>query len=105
VRRLDHQPMLEKVERHGERSAFVREAPGPQTARCEVEGTPPAVVHRSRSCQRDLANDLHPHVQRGVGVLPRCVRKFRPGLHMWLSALGSRLWALGPKAKSPKPKA
>ena len=49
-----------------------------QPARRDQQRHAPGVVERRRLRQRDLADDLRPHVQRGVGVLPLVVWQGRP---------------------------
>src|SRR5580765_8053654 len=51
---------------------------GRESARTDVQGDLPAVVHPRCQGQPHLADDLHPEVQRRSGVAPRRVEKLRP---------------------------
>src|SRR5258708_26347571 len=70
--------MLDEIELDRERSRVARERARREAARRDLERNAPRMVEGRRMRQRDLADDLHPHVQRGVGVLPRVVGELRP---------------------------
>src|SRR5262249_45179393 len=61
-----------------ERARAVRQQMRGQAARRDAEGDGPRVVDRRRLGKRNLADDLGPHVERGVRVLPGFVWKGGP---------------------------
>ena len=80
VRGHDREHVIDEVELHGERAIAVGERPRGESARRDLERDRPGVVERRRLGEGDLADDLRPHVERGVGVLPRVVGERRPGI-------------------------
>ena len=73
------QLMVDEVELHGERAIAVGQRPRREAARRHLKRDGPGVVERRRLGERHLADDLRPHVQRGVGVFPGVVGERRPG--------------------------
>src|SRR5262245_49015022 len=54
----------------------------------------PGMIEPGRLSQADLANDLRPQMQRGIGVLPGGVGQFRPGP----AVIGHALRQISPSA-------
>ena len=75
---VDDELMIDEVEHHAEGPVLVRQELRAQAPRRHQVGDGPAVVQRHAVRERDLADDLRPHVQGGIGVLPRLVRQRRP---------------------------
>src|SRR5439155_20444077 len=74
--RLDHQPMVDEVEGDLERAPVLRvQTARRQTAHTDVEGNVPPVVARWARGHADLADDLHPEMQRLLRRLPRGERE------------------------------
>src|SRR5262249_44933446 len=87
-RSLDDELMSYKIKADGECSVAVREQRCTKTARRNLQCNIPEMVHARRQCQRDLTDDLCPHVQCGVGSTPRFQRKPRPtGLVLHVSII------------------
>ena len=74
--------MIDEVELDGERARAVRQRPRRQSARRDLQRNAPRMIQTRRTRQRHLAHDLHPHVQRGIGVLPLVVREGRPQVEL-----------------------
>src|SRR5262245_47379486 len=70
VARPDDELMLDKIELHIERPETLRDRRGGQAPGTEVERHVPPVVLCRRKRQLRLADDLHPHVKRVVGLAP-----------------------------------
>jgi glyoxalase family protein len=75
---VDQQLVTQAIERDRDRTAIVRQGMGGQPARRREEGDVPEMIRSRRQRQRDLADNLRPHVQRGVGVAPRFQLECRP---------------------------
>src|SRR5262249_12938552 len=75
----EQQAMRDEVEGYRERPLAVRHGRGGEPARGDIErDVPPVVLHR-RQREPRLADDLGPHVQGRVRVLPLGERQGRPG--------------------------
>ena len=78
---LDEELVIDEVEVHGERPVLVRHGRRRETARREVQGYVPPLVHLRRQGEPDLADDLGVEEQRRVGVAPRGNGELGPGGH------------------------
>jgi hypothetical protein len=74
--------VLDKIEFHFEHSPLIRDGGARKPARVDVERHLPPVIDQRAQRQADFADDLCPHVQRGVGVLPGFERQCRPGFRL-----------------------
>ena len=69
-----------KIEIDLERARAVRNRPGGQPARGDVERDVPGMIEPGRARQPDLADNLRPQLQRRGGVRPGGVRQFGPAV-------------------------
>ena len=70
----DDDMVIDEVEFDRKGSRAVRQRPGRQAAAGHMEGDTPRLIDGRRLGERHFTNDLHPHVQRRIGVLPFVVR-------------------------------
>src|SRR4029077_7117758 len=70
--------MLYEVKPKFECSFAIRDTRCRQTASRDVQRDIPPVVHDGRQTQPDLANDLSPHMERCIRVLPGVKRESGP---------------------------
>ena len=70
IRRLEHKFVLQEVKPELKCSVSIRDPRRRQTPSGNVQRDVPPVVHERRQAQSDLAHDLRPHMERGVGVFP-----------------------------------
>ncbi len=80
IRHADRQQVIDEVEFHRERPASLRQRACREAARGDVQRDAPRMVQRRCVRERDLADNLRPHVQRRVRFPPGVVRQCRPGL-------------------------
>ena len=88
---FDAQRVIEEIEFHFERTILVRHRQCRQPASRDVERDVPPVIHERHSCKPDLSDDLRPHVERRIGVLPIVQSQRGPyvsGMH-WFPSGGS----------------
>jgi len=67
---LNFQSMADEIEVDFEDAFVVGHGGGGEAACGDVEGGAPPVIHVGAEREANLADDLHPHVQGGVGVFP-----------------------------------
>src|SRR6266404_5043857 len=79
---LDFQRVGNEIENDFEGSVGVGNLRRGETASVYIESGCAKMVDRGAKGQSDLAHDLGPHVQSGVGVLPLRKRKSRPGVRL-----------------------
>ena len=72
--------VLDEVELRVERAGPVEHGAGREAPGSDAEGDVPPVVLRRSEREAGLSDDLRPHVERGVRVLPCLERQVRPGI-------------------------
>src|SRR5207245_10679984 len=77
---LENELMRKKVKRGRDAATVGRQRKRGEPAWRYLEGGVPVVVCERRQAKRQLANDLRPHVECGVGVAPLLERQGRPEL-------------------------
>jgi hypothetical protein len=70
ARALEAQLVRQEVELRDERALAAAHRLRREPPRREVERRVPPVIHERRVRERELADDLHPHVQGGISVAP-----------------------------------
>ena len=80
VRCSNLQPVLDEVELDFERSSPVWNGRSRQSSRAYIQRSIPPMILEWRKGQADFPDDLRPHVQRVVGVLPFAQRQRGPVL-------------------------
>jgi len=70
--------VIDEIEVYLKESTFVRHGGCSESARRDIQCSIPPVIDKRGDCEPDFADDLHPSVQRVVGVLPLRPRQFWP---------------------------
>ncbi len=78
VRGVDGELIREEVERDRDEATVNRQRKRGEPAGRDLQGGVPVMVRERRQAERQLADDLRPHVERGVGVAPPLERQGRP---------------------------
>jgi len=78
VGRAEVQFVRDEIERDIEDAVTVRDRPGRQAKRRDVERHMPRVIGPRRLLEPDLPNDLRPQLQIGARLFPFVVRKGWP---------------------------
>jgi hypothetical protein len=79
--------VIEKIDIDREGPVAIGHGRGGEAARRHIERDLPPMVLHGRQCQPRLADDLQPHVERRIGILPLAERQrgprriFRGGIH------------------------
>ena len=71
--------MLEKIKAILKGARSLRNYRGCQSTRGYKQSRMPPVIDFGSQRHPNLADDLSPHVERFIGILPRCKRQTRPG--------------------------
>ena len=77
---LNGQLVIDEVELDFENAIAVGDGGSGEAARVDVEGNLPPVIDERGESEADFADDLSPHVERGVGVLPGREGQIGPGV-------------------------
>src|SRR5579883_2817114 len=86
--------MTNKIEGDRERSVRMREQRRRETALCDLHRDIPEMIHPRRERERNLSDDLSPHMQCCIGVLPGRQRQSGPaGLVFHLKSMLSNVAA------------
>jgi hypothetical protein len=100
--RGDPKRVVDEVEIDGKRALAQADRRRGEAARRQVERRAPAMIDPGGQLQPDLADDLQPHVQCRVGLLPLCDGgQFRPGLGEGGVVVGHRAPWLARGTESP----
>jgi hypothetical protein len=77
---LQHEFVIEEIEAQFEGAPRVGNCRGGQAARADIERHIPPVIQPGSKSEANFADDLRPHVEGGVGILPRCEWEGRPAV-------------------------
>jgi hypothetical protein len=77
---MNEEPVRYEIELESEEAAGVGQRPSGQAARRDMQCDRPAMIEGRRERQCNLAYDLRPHMQRGVGILPGIERERWPAI-------------------------
>src|ERR1700692_280608 len=73
--------MIDEIELHLESSILVGYGRRRQSTRGDIEGDVPPVIHQRSQRLANFSDDLRPHVQRGVCILPSFEWQLRPSVN------------------------
>src|SRR5581483_7550901 len=78
---LKYQLMVQKIELQLKRTDAIWDWRGGQATSTYIQRNVPPMVYQRSQRKADFTDDLRPHVESGIGVLPLLERKFGPTLH------------------------